>query len=362
MNRWLTWTVRLYPPRWRARYSEEFHALLEDVRPGPRAFADIVRGALLMRISDGTTFLKLAAVLCAAGAVVAIVAAYAAPRPYISSAVIQVTRPPDADDFGRQQFTELQEEVLSRSQLTAMIQQPTLDLYKKERYQMPISDVADQMRRNIQIRQISPDSYRISFGYPSRVKAQEVTRLLTTKILEGNRVLSLHRARIWHGIRADLNKMNADRMAAHKAVQKLPPNDPPTSPDVSVVEVATLPDHPVAPDFLPFLSWGMLLGIGAALAIWRPKGISRIAACGIAGCFLAIVVSFLLPMQYTSRSVMRFIAAKVPETLSGVTPTTTAETFAALERQVMSDENLARLITSPALQLYPQERARAPMA
>ncbi|MFF3559628.1 hypothetical protein ACFYXS_06265 [Streptomyces sp. NPDC002574] len=37
--------VLLYPPAWRARYGEEFRALLDDMRPGPRQLLDIAVGA-----------------------------------------------------------------------------------------------------------------------------------------------------------------------------------------------------------------------------------------------------------------------------------------------------------------------------
>jgi hypothetical protein len=36
MRRWMRIIARLYPAGWRARYGDEFDALLEDVRPGGR--------------------------------------------------------------------------------------------------------------------------------------------------------------------------------------------------------------------------------------------------------------------------------------------------------------------------------------
>lgn len=45
------WAARLYPRWWRARYGEEFAALLEDARPGVFGALDVAKGALAMRVS-----------------------------------------------------------------------------------------------------------------------------------------------------------------------------------------------------------------------------------------------------------------------------------------------------------------------
>jgi hypothetical protein len=37
--------LRLYPPAWRARYGEEFEALLAELRPSPRIVLDLLFGA-----------------------------------------------------------------------------------------------------------------------------------------------------------------------------------------------------------------------------------------------------------------------------------------------------------------------------
>jgi hypothetical protein len=43
--------IRLYPRAWRERYEAEFEALLEDGRVGVGAWTDVVRSAILERIS-----------------------------------------------------------------------------------------------------------------------------------------------------------------------------------------------------------------------------------------------------------------------------------------------------------------------
>ena len=72
MKRSIQLAANLYPHPWRERYSVEFDALLEDINPGWREFADILRGALTMQMTNATTYLKLAGGLAVAGAIVAI--------------------------------------------------------------------------------------------------------------------------------------------------------------------------------------------------------------------------------------------------------------------------------------------------
>jgi len=52
MRRSIQLAVNLYPHRWRERYGVEFDAVLEDINPGWREFADILRGALTMQITN----------------------------------------------------------------------------------------------------------------------------------------------------------------------------------------------------------------------------------------------------------------------------------------------------------------------
>jgi hypothetical protein len=48
MKRWVALAARLYPAAWRARYGQEFEALLEDLEPGWRELADVAGGAVIM--------------------------------------------------------------------------------------------------------------------------------------------------------------------------------------------------------------------------------------------------------------------------------------------------------------------------
>jgi hypothetical protein len=61
MRRWIALSAKLYPRAWRQRYGLEFDALMEDVKPDRREFADVLRGAVKMQTKSETAYLKLAA-------------------------------------------------------------------------------------------------------------------------------------------------------------------------------------------------------------------------------------------------------------------------------------------------------------
>ena len=50
MRRLLHLVARLYPASWRARYGDEFHAVLDDVTPRWWDVLDVLRGGLTMRL------------------------------------------------------------------------------------------------------------------------------------------------------------------------------------------------------------------------------------------------------------------------------------------------------------------------
>ena len=90
----------------------------------------------------------------------------------------------------------MQQEILSRSSLSELIQKPSLDLYKRDRQRKPMEDVIEEMRKNIRIlildapsaqtRNRPASAFQISFAYSDRYKAQAVVRELVTKFTEQN--------------------------------------------------------------------------------------------------------------------------------------------------------------------------------
>ena len=89
MRRWIGWAARLYPAAWRRRYSSEFDTLLDDSRLRWRDLADVLRGALIMRMTSWRTYGKAAAVAGIAGAIVAAAVSFALPNRYQSQAIMR---------------------------------------------------------------------------------------------------------------------------------------------------------------------------------------------------------------------------------------------------------------------------------
>ena len=139
------------------------------------------------------------------GLVVAVVVAFLWPDTYTSSAVMRITPPqvperlvPTATNVQMaDRLQQMQQDILSQSSLSEMIQRPALDLYKSERDRKPMVDVVEHMRSKINIRMLDTpaasgrdkrlaSAFRVTFSYPERYKAQAVVRELVAKFTEQN--------------------------------------------------------------------------------------------------------------------------------------------------------------------------------
>ena len=87
MKRIIHTLVRLYPPKWRKRYENEFRALLDDIRPQWRDVLDLLKGGLEMRLLE-SAWPKYTAIFGIAGALVCGVVALRIPNQYASTAVL----------------------------------------------------------------------------------------------------------------------------------------------------------------------------------------------------------------------------------------------------------------------------------
>jgi len=193
--------ARLYPRQWRERYGEEFSALLEDIEPGWRDSIDIVKGALVMQMS-GWNAGRTLVVGGMLGAVISFGISFAIPRQYVSQAVIKITPEPGlpslVPDSVKRGMTDrinsLSQTILSNTRLYAMIN--SFALYKNERSRMPIEDVIEIMRRNIQIQNVpiagqSPyqgrvPAFVVQFTHENRYVAQRVTQDLVSQFMYEN--------------------------------------------------------------------------------------------------------------------------------------------------------------------------------
>jgi hypothetical protein len=82
--------IRLYPASWRARYGEEFEALLEDSSPGWAGVFDLLKGAVRMQFSV-RSFSKLAGGLAVGGMLIGLAISFVVAPRYVSTAVMRVT-------------------------------------------------------------------------------------------------------------------------------------------------------------------------------------------------------------------------------------------------------------------------------
>jgi succinoglycan biosynthesis transport protein ExoP len=171
-----------------------------------------------------------------AGLVISVLVACWWPDTYISSAVMRIMPqsvptnlvPSAVTGQMQERLGQMQVQILGRSELMALIQKPSLDLYKKDRAHLPLEDIAETMRtKAIHIRlydapgaaqnRIGATAFMISFAYTDRYKAQQVVRELTSKFEETNFRLQQTSATQTATFLTDELKRDKDRMDAKDA-------------------------------------------------------------------------------------------------------------------------------------------------
>jgi hypothetical protein len=181
------------------------------------------------------------------------------PETYTSTAVMSVVQPMAPDSLsGPQPVTppaeriqQMEREILSRTSLEKIIQDPGLDLYRKQRTQTPLAEVVEKMRsRDINIGMLNPPgapsgspAFSISFTYPDRNKAQAVVRALVTEFTEQNVRAEQARAK-------ESGDEKAREIVYHKVGLIL-----------EVLDPASLPEKPTAPNRLSIAAAGLALGL-----------------------------------------------------------------------------------------------------
>jgi uncharacterized protein involved in exopolysaccharide biosynthesis len=187
--------ARLYPAAWRARYGEEFEALLEDIGPGWRDVWNVLGGALKMQMTTWG-FWKLVPALGLAGAIAMAVAAFTMQPRYESSGVMRVTPTAVREAPGQSLEREMSDQV--RHRVVAMVikaEDPTSlkEIIHDERLYFrgvgkgTMEDAVAQLQRDIRF--VPSDGARVlavSFRYPDAIKAQRVIQKLMTLMMAGN--------------------------------------------------------------------------------------------------------------------------------------------------------------------------------
>jgi uncharacterized protein involved in exopolysaccharide biosynthesis len=264
----------------------EFAALLEDGPVTLSGIFDLVKGGIKMRLSM-PSFPKLALLLSITGLVAGLLISLLVTPRYVSTAtmrlsVAEVSASPQAVHRNLHEYLlQMQNEVLSRTSLSGIIQRPRLELYPSERARIPLEDVIEKMRKE-EI-QIVPEAsagtdylpFQISFTYDDAVKAQDTVHALINQFQEANLASQRNQARVKREITSDqIYRMEA-RIAALERRLGMPSaghepdysSIPSVGLNLDVLDPPSLPVRAVYPDRFRFMETGFGAGIVAALVI-----------------------------------------------------------------------------------------------
>ncbi len=206
--------------------------------------------AFLWRATRKTGFIRQPLAIAAVTLVITLLTAglsYLIPNQFRSNAAVQIAGRTHED------MRAMREQVLSRTVLAAVVNDPRLLLYRDELKTMPLEDVIEQMKKHLQIDLLrTPDAilFTVGFDGPDRYKDQMVVNAILDK----------------------LDWANA----------QMPPITPRPQPNVlqSVIEVLdqpNLPTSPIKPNRYVIAAIGGIIGIvlAALIAIirrrWKPE-------------------------------------------------------------------------------------------
>jgi hypothetical protein len=273
MKRLARHLIRLYPASWRRRYGEEFEALLEDSSPGIQGILDLMKGAIKMRLTV-PSFPRLALLLSTGGLLTGLGVSFVVTPQYVSTCTLMLIATPGSPEPDvRPVALELQQGILTRASLSAVIHDPRLNLYPRERAKMPLLDVIEQMRSQdirISIAAAGSTAMMISFAYRDPQKARDTVQVLLTKLIDANLV----RQRARSSLMQARTGTQVDRLEARIAAieKRLGITTVPSEPlnrfagiNLDVLDPPSLPVKPVSPDRSIFMLYGF--GSGFALAI-----------------------------------------------------------------------------------------------
>ena len=316
MRRWLTLAARLYPRAWRERYGAEFDALMEDVRPDWRELANVVRGALVMHLTNGIAWWKLAAITAAAGAAIGGVAVLSMPGRYVSSATVRYSGDPT-------RLSDTVQEAMSRKALSEIIQDPAFDLYRDQRNHESMEDVVRTMARDILVRKNVDQTYSIVYAGSDPVKAQAVVNRLVTRVrdrIEGENHARAVQWEVWQRRVGATDPPPSSHQSAQWTIL--------SSPRTGVASA-----RPWPPFAMAGFAAGALLGLVMFALVRRPRWTMTTLACAAGGCLIALGVSLLVPEWYRSSAMLRVDAPLDPARWYGANPPTRADRVSQVLRE-----------------------------
>jgi hypothetical protein len=277
----------------------------KPVSPNPFAFAACGLGAgLLLGLLTATAIWRPKSTLrvagfAAAGGALAFGLSWLLPEAYTSTAVLRLDPPylvPErlvgAVSGGPvgERFQRLAQEVLNPEHLASLIS--ARGLYPEERARKSLEEVAGIMRRNIAIRRLGPPTalpgatgaFSLSFSYSDNIQAQRVAGSLAASFVERNAAET--RVRIEATKNAEVHQLIEQGLGKISAMPHFPdlpgtvgaPNigarieetkynrirnliDRGLVDRLEILDAATLPDKPNAPNRLAIAAAGLALGL-----------------------------------------------------------------------------------------------------
>ena len=154
-----------------------------------------------------------------------------------------------------EQIEALQQQVFSRTSLSAVINDPRLRLYKDDLKTQPLEDVIQTMRHNISLSVAggaNQSDFRLSFLYYDRYKAQQTTTTLIARFEEAN-----------HDLFRGAIAANPEGLTR--------------SGILAVLDPASLPVAPISPNRYVMTGLGFLAGLVLAIVTalirrrWKPE-------------------------------------------------------------------------------------------
>ncbi len=336
MNQLATWMMRLYPTRWRKRYGDELDALLAESGADARIVADLLKGGIRMQFSTWS-FPKLAVVLCLAGVLLCGGLSLLLPNEYMSRATMQITPVQISDDVTNaltlnERIQQIQQTVLSRTSLAAMVQDPRLRLYTEELKTQPLDDVIEDMRRNIGVTIVAlpkrignrASAFDISFNYYDHYKAQQTVQRL-------------------------IDRFNEENLAASGKSGQLEEQ----SSSIVTLDVPSLPRNPIYPNVRMLMFTGLCLGLALAAILRYTRQTPFVMASlslGLAGAILGYgcYAANLLGTRYQSTATIEWRDG-IPGQVGIVA------------NEVLSRTALSLIVMDPHLRLYAEQLKDTPL-
>jgi capsular polysaccharide biosynthesis protein len=342
-----------------------------------------------MKLPTTGAYLKLGAATAIFGAIAAGAISFTLPQRYVSTAVMRFPPRTVAGESAWQieldvsrHLQEMQQELLSRSSLTEIIQRPSLDLYRKERAIYPMEDVIDEMRkRDVRIERLPARAFRISFEYPDRVKAQAVVRELTARCSGHAEILTpaslpekasqpdrlaIMGIGLGVGLAVGILFVFLRRRGLKWTLLMAGCT---VAGCASAAAICLLMPETFADDqkSYQFVALGAFTGLALGAFLLRARGTgsnhyARLIAFGAAcGAIAAGFVSFALPERYVSTAVMRAFPFRGAGPGAAQLEVEPAERLRQLTEDILSRSSLTDIIQRPSLDLYREERSRRPM-